>query len=90
MEASVLLILTDVKRVQRGYGTLMPEDIDRMTTTEAAALLDRGEFGAGSMEPKVRAAIRFLEAGGVRTVIADLEDAPAALRGEAGTELVPG
>ena len=61
-----------------------------MTATEAASLLDRGEFGAGSMEPKVRSAIRFLEAGGVRTVIADLEDAPAALRGEAGTELVPG
>jgi carbamate kinase len=90
VEASVLLILTDVKKVQRGYGTLMPEDIDRMTATEAAALLDRGEFGAGSMEPKVRSAIRFLEAGGMRTVIADLEDAPAALRGEAGTELVPG
>jgi carbamate kinase len=90
VEASVLLILTDVKKVQRGYGTLMPEDIDRMTATEAAALLDRGEFGTGSMEPKVRSAIRFLEAGGMRTVIADLEDAPAALRGEAGTELVPG
>ena len=89
VDASVLLILTDVKKVQRGYGTLMPEDIDRMTAGEATALLDRGEFGAGSMGPKMRSAIRFVEAGGTRAVIAELDEGPAALRGEAGTELVP-
>jgi carbamate kinase len=89
VDASVLLILTDVKKVQRGYGTLMPEDIDRMTVGEATALLDRGEFGAGSMGPKMRSAIRFVEAGGTRAVIAELDEGPAALRGEAGTELVP-
>ena len=89
VDASVLLILTDVNKVQRGYGTLMPEDIDRMTVGEATALLDRGEFGAGSMGPKMRSAIRFVEAGGTRAVIAELDEGPAALRGEAGTELVP-
>jgi carbamate kinase len=85
VHAQVLLILTDVKKVQRGYGSLMPEDIDRMTPAEAKALLKKGEFGAGSMGPKVRAAMRFVEAGGARAVIADLEDASAALAGEAGT-----
>ena len=90
VEAPVLLILTDVPKVQRGFGTLMPEDLDRLTVTEARALLSAGEFGAGSMGPKVEAAIRFLEAGGERAVIADLDDAVAALGGDAGTELRAG
>ena len=62
--ASTLLVLTDVKKVQRGYGSFMPEDIDRMTVKEAAALLKKGEFGSGSMGPKVEAAMGFVKAGG--------------------------
>ena len=88
VEASVLLILTDVKKVQRGYGGFLPEDIDRMKVSEAKALLKKGEFGEGSMGPKVEAALGFVQAGGSRAVIAALEDATAALRGEAGTEIV--
>ena len=88
--ASVLLILTDVKNVQRGFGSLYPEDIDRMTASEAKVLLKKGEFGAGSMGPKVQAAVNFVEAGGARAVIADLDDASAALAGGAGTEIVAG
>jgi carbamate kinase len=87
--ATTLLILTDVKKVQRGYGSFYPEDIDRMTADEAMSLLRKGEFGAGSMGPKVEAAIGFVRQGGARAVIADLEDATAALRGAAGTEIVP-
>ena len=89
VEASVLLILTDVKKVQLGYGTLMPEDLDRVTVARAKKLLAAGEFGAGSMGPKVQAAIDFLEGGGERAVIADLDDGPAALNGDAGTLIVP-
>ena len=87
--ASTLLILTDVKKVQRGYGSFYPEDIDRMTVDEARALLKKGEFGAGSMGPKIEAAAGFVRRGGTRAVIADLEDATDALRGAAGTEIVP-
>ncbi len=89
VEAQVLLILTDVEKVQRGYGTLMPEDLDRMTVALAKEMLSAGEFGAGSMGPKVRAAVGFLETGGARAIIADLDDAPAALAGEAGTVIIP-
>jgi len=87
--ATTLLILTDVKKVQRGYGSFYPEDIDRMTVDEASALLKKGEFGAGSMGPKVQAAAGFVARGGQRAVIADLDDATSALRGGAGTEIVP-
>lgn len=89
VQAPVLLILTDVSKVQRGYGSLLPEDIDRMTAAQARAMLKQGEFGAGSMGPKMEAAARFVEEGGERAVIAELTEAVAALHGEAGTEVVP-
>jgi carbamate kinase len=89
VDASVLLIATDVPKIQRGFGSMLPEDIDRMTVSEANRLLRRGEFGAGSMGPKVEAAVAFLKAGGERVVIAELDDAPEALRGDAGTRIVP-
>lgn len=88
--ASVLLILTDVPKVQRGYGSRYPQDIDRLTVEEAKRLQDKGEFGAGSMGPKVQAAMHFVEGGGVRAVIADLHQAFEALEGTAGTEFVAG
>lgn len=88
--AQVLLILTDVPKVRRGYGSLMPEDIDAMTVDDAKALLKRGEFEAGSMGPKVQAAVNFVQAGGERAVIADLDDALLAVGGQAGTSILPG
>jgi len=87
VEATTLLILTDVKKVQRAYGSLLPEDLDRMSVAEAEALLRKGEFGAGSMGPKVEAAAGFVKAGGMRAVIADLADALPALLGHAGTTI---
>jgi carbamate kinase len=87
--AQVLLILTDVSKVQRGFGSLMPEEIERMTVGEATELIDAGEFEAGSMGPKVQAAVNFLHAGGARAIIADLDDALPALEGKEGTWIVP-
>ncbi|HET7236840.1 MAG TPA: carbamate kinase [Actinomycetota bacterium] len=87
--ASVLLILTDVHRVQRGFGTDHAQDLDRLTVAHARELLEAGEFRAGSMGPKVRAAVDFVESGGSRAVIGDLDEAVAALGGQAGTTIDP-
>ncbi|HEY8018563.1 MAG TPA: carbamate kinase [Actinomycetota bacterium] len=89
VEASTLLILTDVAKVQRGYGSMMPEDIDAMDVDQARALLRKGEFGAGSMGPKVEAAIRFVEDGGGVALIGELDRAPEVLQGAAGTRIAP-
>jgi carbamate kinase len=89
VEASVLLILTDVDRVQRGFGTDHAEALERLTVDEARRLLEAGEFGAGSMGPKVQAAADFVAGGGSRAVIGDLDEAVAALSGRAGTAIVP-
>jgi carbamate kinase len=88
VDAPTLLILTDVDHVHRGFGTDDAEPIERMTDSEARRLLDAGEFAAGSMGPKVEAAARFIESGGRRAVIGDLDRAPEALDGATGTTIV--
>ena len=85
VEASVLLVLTDVKQVQRGFGTDAARAIDRLRVSEAKEMLAAGEFGSGSMGPKVEAAVRFVEGGGSRALIGALEDATEVLAGRAGT-----
>jgi carbamate kinase len=90
VEAPTLLILTDVRSVQRGFGTDAAEELDRLSVGDARAMLDAGEFGAGSMGPKVRSAVNFLDAGGTRAAIGDLDDAVAVLAGTAGTTIVAG
>ena len=90
VEASTLLILTDVQAVQRGFGTDHAEPIERMTAAEARELLEAGEFGAGSMGPKVEAAVRFVEQGGGRAAIGDLDSAVAVLAEKSGTTIVSG
>jgi carbamate kinase len=87
--ADVLMILTDVDSVYVGFGTPGQRPLRRLRAAEAERLLAEGEFGSGSMGPKVEAAVHFLRGGGRRAVIAGLEDGERAVAGEAGTEIVP-
>jgi carbamate kinase len=87
--ADRLLILTEVAKVQVGFGTPSARALDELTVSEARRLLAAGEFPSGSMGPKVEACADFAERGGT-AVIAALSDAAAAARGEAGTAVVPG
>ena len=86
--ADLLLILTEVEVVQRGFGTPDATPLRHLTAAEARKLLASGEFPEGSMGPKVDAACDFVENGGPRSVITSLAKAADALRGEAGTEIV--
>jgi carbamate kinase len=61
----------------------------RLTLTEARSLLAQGHFQAGSMGPKVEAAVRFVEQGGEMAVIAPLTRASDAVQGDAGTVITP-
>ena len=88
VEATTLLILTDVPRVQRSFGTERAEELERLSAAEARRLSEAGEFGVGSMDPKVQAAVSFVEGGGSRAAIGDLDEAVAVLEGSAGTSIV--
>ncbi|MCI0687604.1 MAG: carbamate kinase [Sporichthyaceae bacterium] len=85
LEADVLLLLTDVPRVQRGYETAAAAEIRNATPGE----LRRENFPAGSMGPKVEAVCRFVELTGDMAAIGALPDAAAILAGEAGTIVTP-
>jgi carbamate kinase len=87
VEADVLLICTDVEGVYEAYGRPEQRIIERIDAPEALARLERGDFPAGSMGPKVEAAATFVRDGGERAVICALDDAPDALEGRAGTSI---
>ena len=59
-----------------------------MSVSEARKRLTEGHFGAGSMGPKVEAALGFVERGGERAIITSLEKAVDALEGKTGTHIV--
>jgi carbamate kinase len=85
LDADVLLILTDVPHVVRGYGTPEAEPILRATP----ASLQAEEFAAGSMGPKVDAACRFVEVTGDMAAIGRIEDVQEILEGTTGTIITP-
>ncbi len=84
----LLMILTAVPKVAVDFGKPSQRDLDQVSMRELRALQAEGQFPPGSMGPKIDAAIRFLEGGGERVIIAHLQDAMAALRGETGTHVV--
>jgi carbamate kinase len=89
LRADGFVVLTDVSKVMLGYGTEDERAIDEMTVSEARRYLELGEFGAGSMGPKVEAICRFVEATGDRGVIASMKEATSALGEGVGTQVVP-
>ena len=69
INADKFFILTDVPKVCLDYNTPNERTIDRMTIAEAKRYLDEGQFPEGSMGPKIRAAIHFVEHSGKDTII---------------------
>jgi len=86
--ADVLLVLTDVANVFVDYRTPSQRALGHVSVAELEELRAAGHFKAGSMGPKVDAALRVARSGR-RAVIASLRDVAPALKGDAGTTVVP-
>ncbi|WP_435146193.1 carbamate kinase [Halobaculum sp. P14] len=87
--ADSLLFLTDVDAAYRGFGTADEEPIREATPATLRDLLAAGEFGAGTMRPKVEAAAAFVADTGGTALITSPERLRDALDGDAGTRVVP-
>jgi len=87
MKTKVLLTLTDVDGVYLDYSSPRRRKLDALDVEAGERYLRKGQFPSGSMGPKIESAVSFLKAGGVRAVIASLEEAEAALAGRAGTTI---
>jgi carbamate kinase len=87
--AGQLVMVTGVAGAYTDFGSDSARLITRATPEQLSGWLAAGHFPAGSMGPKVEAAIRFVEATGGRAVICQPGDLAAALMGEAGTVVEP-
>jgi len=84
--AQILLIASDVEKVALNYGRIDYKYLDLISTDEAQKYMREGHFPAGSMGPKVQAAINFLDSGGERAIITSIEKIKDAIEGNAGTQ----
>lgn len=89
MNADLLLISTAVEKVCLNFGKPNQKSIDKMTVAEAKKYIEEGHFKPGSMLPKMKAIVRFLEKGGKQALITDPAHIPQALDGKTGTWIVP-
>ena len=87
--ADLFLISTAVEKVALDYGKPTQRWLDRLTLAEARQHMAEGHFKAGSMQPKIKAIINFLEAGGKEALITNPENLERALAGETGTRIIP-
>jgi carbamate kinase len=87
VNADLLVIATDTDGVYINYKKPGQKRLGRTSTAELRSYRD--QFPAGSMGPKVQAAVNFVEATGKRAAIGTLADIEKIVAGEAGTIVVP-
>ncbi|MDP6484902.1 MAG: carbamate kinase, partial [Nitrospinota bacterium] len=90
LNAYTFIILTTVDQVSLDFAKPTQRPLARITADEARAHLANGQFPAGSMGPKIEAALEFLEGNSGEVLITSLESLPKAILGETGTRLVYG
>jgi len=86
LDADLLLISTAVEKVALNFGKPDQEWVSHMTLVEVKQYLEQGtHFAKGSMEPKMKAIVWFLESGGKQAIVTDPKNIGRALKGETGT-----
>lgn len=89
VDADLLLISTAVEKVALNFGTPEQTWVDQFTLAEVKQYLaEGGHFAEGSMAPKMRAVVQFMEAGGSEALITNPANLERAMAGETGTRIV--
>lgn len=88
--ADLFMLSTSVDRVALDFNTPRQRWLDRLTLSDARRYYAEGQFDRGSMGPKIKALIEFLEAGGKQGLITCPPNIGDALAGSSGTHVVPG
>ncbi len=87
VRADELYMLTGVDKVTLNFRKPDAVELDTLTVAEAKEHLENGQFPAGSMGPKIQAAINFLESGGSLVVISSIDNMQDAIAGKTGTRV---
>lgn len=86
VDADILMILTEVEKVAINFNKPNQESLDHLSLAEASRYVEEGQFPAGSMLPKVVAAMKFVRAfPQKKAIITSLDKAVEALNGTTGT-----
>ena len=83
----ILVITTGVEAVYRDYGSERGAPLSRVSMSELSRMESEGQFPAGSMGPKIEAALHFLANGGEQVVICHPDALVEAFDGRAGTRI---
>jgi len=89
LAADLFIILTQVPQVAENYGRPNQRWLSQLPVSKAKEMLEAHQFPPGSMGPKIRAALQFVEATGKEVLITDAEHLKDALARKAGTFIVP-
>jgi carbamate kinase len=89
ISSEFLIVLTSIDKVAKNFGADNEEPIDLMTVSQARQYMTEGHFPPGSMGPKIEAAVKFLKSGGREVIVTSYSNAGRALKGKAGTRIVP-
>jgi carbamate kinase len=87
IDAELLLILTNVDYVYLNYNTPEQKPLKNVKLKELKKYYDGGHFPPGSMGPKILAVIRFLEFGGKKVIISNVDKGWKAVQGKTGTHI---
>lgn len=89
IDADLFVISTAVEKVALNFNKPDETWLDEMTVAEAKKYIEEGHFAPGSMLPKIRAIIQYIEKGGKKALITDPEHIGDALEGKTGTWILP-
>jgi len=87
IKAEYFFILTGVEQVAINFGKPNQQNLSELSVKDALAYMEEGQFPKGSMGPKIKAAIYFLERGGKNVIITSIDKLQQALEGKTGTRL---
>jgi carbamate kinase len=88
LKAELFVILTNVEQVAINFGKKTQNNLTRVRLKELKRYQDKGHFPAGSMGPKIKAAIDFIENGGKEVIVTSPKELIRAIKGQSGTHIV--
>ena len=88
LKADLFVILTNVEFVAINFGKKSQKNLARVRLKEIKKYFEKGHFPQGSMGPKIKAAINYIENGGKEVIITSAKEVLRALKGQTGTHIV--
>lgn len=88
LKADLFVILTNVEQVAVNFGKKTQKNLTRVRLKELKRYQEKGHFPAGSMGPKIKAAINFIENGGKEVIVTSPKELIRAIKGQTGTHIV--